>query len=45
MMRISFCFSLAIFALLPNLLAIMDDSEYVYIDDNVSKLRNIKVKF
>ena len=36
MIRISFCVSLAIFALLPNLLAIMDDTEYVYVDDDVS---------
>ena len=44
MLRISFCFSLAIFALLPNLLAIMDDSEYVYVDENVSFVKIISVR-
>jgi len=34
MMRIMFCFSLAIFAILPTLFAIMDDELYVYVDDN-----------
>ena len=37
MIRITFCVSLAIVALLPNLLAIMDDNEYVYVDDDVSE--------
>ena len=36
MLRISFCVSLVILALLPNLLAIMDDDHYVYVDDDVS---------
>ena len=36
MMRTMFCFSLGIFAILPTLFAIMDDDQYVYIDDNVS---------
>ena len=40
MIRISFCISLAIFALLPNLLAIMDDDHYVYVDDDVSSVQN-----
>ena len=36
MMRIMFCMSIAIFAILPPLFAIMDDDEYVYVDDDVS---------
>ena len=36
MMRISFCVSLVVLALLPNLFAIMDDDQYVYVDDDVS---------
>ena len=36
MMRIMFCMSVAIFAILPPLFAIMDDDEYVYVDDDVS---------
>ena len=36
MLRISFCVSLVILALLPNLFAIMDDDHYVYVDDDVS---------
>ena len=36
MLRIMFCFSLAIFSILPTLLAIMDDDLYVYVDDDVS---------
>ena len=31
-----FCMSVAIFAVLPPLFAIMDDTEYVYVDDDVS---------
>ena len=31
-----FCMSVAIFAILPTLFAIMDDDQYVYIDDDVS---------
>ena len=36
MMRIMFCMSIAIIAILPPLFAIMDDDEYVYVDDDVS---------
>ena len=35
MLRISFCVSLVVLALLPNLFAIMDDDHYVYVDDDV----------
>ena len=43
MMRIMFCMSVAIFAILPPLFAIMDDGEYVYVDDDVSNWWNIKI--
>ena len=35
MIRIMFCMSVAILAILPPLFAIMDDDQYVYIDDDV----------
>ena len=36
MLRIMFCLSIALFSILPTLLAIMDDDLYVYVDDDVS---------